>query len=149
MSPKQIRANLLLNGIDFDETEDVCIRKIIWPRSGPTRVILWMVCHHPVASGLASSLLPYMDVCVCWYHDHDAMSCLRVESAMGVLQMYNSNTCLLATVIPRASSVHKSNIHKYYDELGFERVRFTSGLNESIELLIRRHLKYKRDVKNN
>ena len=149
MSPKQIRANLVLNGIDFDETENVCIQKFLWPRSGPVGVTVWVVCHHPLVSGLASSLLPYMDMCICWYHDHDAMSCVRVEAAMEVLQMYNSNIWLMTTVIPRASHLHKSKIRKYYDEMGFERERLTSDLNDSIEFLIKRHIKYKRDIMNN
>lgn len=89
-----------------------------------------------------------MDTCVCWYHDSDALSCVRVEAAMELLQKYGSDTCLMATVVPRLAHAHKSKIRKYYDDMGFERRRLTCDLNENIEMLVKRHLKYKKVVMN-
>lgn len=148
MSPKMTRANLLLYGVDFNEVENGCVQRFRWARSGPISVSLWVTCQHPLVSSLASSLLPYMDTCVCWYHDSDALSCVRVEAAMELLQKYGSDTCLMATVVPRLAHAHKSKIRKYYDDMGFERRRLTCDLNENIEMLVKRHLKYKKVVMN-
>jgi hypothetical protein len=54
----------------------------------------------------------------------------------------------MATVVPRLAHAHKSKIRKYYDDMGFERRRLTCDLNENIEMLVKRHLKYKKVVMN-
>lgn len=148
MSPKMTRANLILYGIEFDETEEGNIQRFRWGRRGPVCVSLWVTCQHPIVSGLASSLLPYMDACVCWYHDHDAISCIRVDAGMQILEKYNSNVWLMATAIPKVNPPHQSKIRKYFDDMGFERTRLTSSLDKNIEMFVKRHLQYKKDVLN-
>lgn len=142
MSPEMTRDNLYLHGIEFDPTNAGTIQRFKWPRKGPMSVSLWITCHHPISFELSNSIIPYMDACVCWYHDHDAMSCIRVDAAMKLIEQFSSTISLMTTTTPQVDFSHKSKVRKYYDDMGFERRRMTQSLPDCIEVFVANHLQF-------
>ena len=141
MTPEDTRLNLSLYNIDFDCSASV--QKFRWIRrekNGPITISLWVACQHPIVEHLADSFVPHMDACVCWYHDHDGLSCMKVLHGMTLLQKTHSNVWLMMTVVPKKSQKHESRIRKYYCENGFPIKRLDSTLEENIEEILRVHL---------
>jgi hypothetical protein len=97
------------------ETQEGTIQKYRWDE----QTTLWIACQHPVVKCLAESILPYMDKCVCWYHNHCSLSCLRVDNCITFLEKYHSNISLMTTVNPVLSQPHQSKVKKYYNKHGF------------------------------
>lgn len=141
MTPKVTAQNLAMFDLHFDETA-ATVQKLQLKRPGPVSVSLWVACHHPLVSELASSFAPHMDACVCWYHDHNALSCLRVASAMSTLKLFRPTLWMMVTTHPVVHEKHQSRIKKYFDEHGFERVRLIQTLDKNIEKILARHLEY-------
>lgn len=128
MSADMTRQNLEGYGYTFDTRPS--IQKFRWipaHRSGVT-VCLWICTMHPLCTALAASLIPYMDACILWYHDHDAMSCMRVEGGMRLLQQKGVPLSILASVTPRVEQSHASRVRRHFDEHGFEYRRITGTL---------------------
>ena len=140
MSAADTAANLESLSITFDCQEGT-IQKFKCPRPGrPVSVSLWVACMHPLVEHLAASIVPHMDAVVCWYHDHDGLSCLQVKQAMGLLQNLHNNVRLMATTIDQKKEVHHSRIRKYYDEHGLAIERLTETMDKNIEEILRVHL---------
>lgn len=146
MTPRMTKANLNASGVEFDETEGI-VQKFRWSRGqGAYKVTLWVACLHPVVNMLASSFIPYMDACVCWYHDHDGLSCARVAATMALFERYASMTRLMVTTMPRLQYPHKSNVRKYYNKLGFEHERLQGTFAENVEHIVQQHFTYKKHL---
>jgi hypothetical protein len=140
MSPELTRQNL--EGFGYEFKLEPSIQKFRWTpqnKSGVT-VCLWVSTMHPLCTTLASSLIPYMDACVLWYHDHDVMSCVRVEGGMLLLENNTKHISLMTTVTPRIQNKHASSVRCYYDEHGFERQRFTGLLNQNLVIVLENYL---------
>ena len=147
MTPRMTQANMNSVGIECDLKEGT-IQKFRWSRGkGAYKVTIWIACMHPVVTSLASSFLPYMDACLCWYHDHDGLSCARVSAAMAILERYGTNISLMVTNVPCLQYPHKSNVRKYYDKLGFERDRLQATFAENIEAMVQNHCSYHKQLK--
>lgn len=131
MSAEMTRQNLEGYGYTFDVRPS--IQKFRWtPAVGTVTVCLWVCTMHPLCTALAASLIPYMDACILWYHDHDAMSCLRVEGGMRLLQRRGVPLSILASVTPRVEQSHASRVRRYFDEHGFEYRRVIGTLQEAL-----------------
>ena len=140
MSVSDTASNLRPYNIAFDEQEGT-IQKFKWVReNGPVSVSLWVACMHPLTQHLAASFVPHMDACVCWYHDHDGLSCVRVQAGMELLQSLHENVRLMATTFPEKYPKHASRVRKYYSTHGFEIERLMSNLPMNIEEILRVHL---------
>lgn len=140
MSPRITQQNLECYGFTFKI--DDSIQKFRWtpPEKNGISVCLWVSTMHPLCTTLSSSLIPYMDACILWYHDHDIMSCIRVEGGMALLENNTKNISLMATTKPVLSKRHKSTVKRYYDEHGFERQRFTGLLYKNLLVIIEKYL---------
>ena len=120
MTPELTAANLKPFDIELQLVPG-SIQKIRWPRALEISITLW-VCHqHPVSDELLGSLLPFMDVSTVWYHDHSSLSCLKVRSAVGLLERFVSNIWLMSTRMHILRVIHRSRIQKCYDKNGFLR----------------------------
>ena len=141
MTAVDTMANLEAYGFTFDCQEGT-IQKFKWIRDdrAAVSVSLWVSRLHPLLEHLASSLVPYMDACVCWYHDHDGLSCLQVQQAMNLLQRLRTNVRLVAATTPLKHERHESRIRRYYDQHGFEIERLIGTLDTIIEEILRVHL---------
>ena len=140
MSPELTRQNLEGYGYDFKLAPS--IQKFRW-RSLPTEgvsVCLWVLTMHPLCTTLASSLIPYMDANLLWYHDHDLLSCVRVEAGMQLLEAHATHISLMATVTPALTPKHASTVRRYYDEHGFERRRCTDTLENNVAVVLEQYL---------
>jgi hypothetical protein len=146
MTPELTAANLRSFDIDFQLVPG-SIQKIRWPRAFDISITLW-VCHqHPVSDELIGSLLPYMDVATVWYHDHSSMSCLKVRSAVALLERSISNIWLMATRMPLVRLVHQSRVEKCYDNNGFLRPCCKDyTLEKGIEEILRSELKVQKSL---
>lgn len=96
-------------------------------------ITLWVASMSPLMNILMRNSVPYVDGCICLYHDHDALSCMRVESAMEMLKPLHDWIALMPTTIPRVNRHHESRIHTYYNKDGFERPQLTGNLIENIQ----------------
>ena len=112
------------------------IQKFTIPRSGPTKLIIWVSTMSPILEGLAGSLLPYMDAAICWYHDHAAFSCLKLQNSVALIQKYLDNIWLMATTKPKLTIAHSSNIKKMYNKHGFERPHLSGDLLANLETIL-------------
>jgi hypothetical protein len=140
MTLQDTASNLSGIGLEFD-TVSGTIQKLRWTRkSGAVSVSLWVACVHPLVEHMASSFVPHMDACVCWYHDHDGISCLKVDHALTFLQSMHDNVRLMATALPEKHTKHESRIKRHYNRHGFEIQRLTSSLEINIEEILRIHL---------
>ena len=81
-----------------------------------------------------------MDACVCLYHDHHGLSCVKILHAMTLLQRYHKNVWLMTTTYPVQNPPHKSKVKKYYCSNGFPIIRLTKTLGENIEEILKVHL---------
>lgn len=141
MSPCATAANLNELGFRFD-TSPGMIQRFHWTRSQQDafRVSLWVATVHPLVVGLADAILPYMDACVCWYHDHDAMSCLRVRETMRCMEPLTDSIWLMVTTFPRALIPHASRVPRFYDVNGFERTRLMEDVSTNLKRILSAHL---------
>jgi hypothetical protein len=128
MSPQLTRAALVPFDIDFQDQPGT-IQKFEWDR----RTMLWIACQHPIVAALADSILPYMDTCVCWYHDQCALSCLRVHSCLDFLAKYHDKVAMMSTTCPPQHQPHTSKVRKYYNKHGFLREFYSQSLRHNIE----------------
>lgn len=136
MTRENTRKNLSRHGITFD-CADYSIQKFRWsPSRRAISVSLWVACQHPVVEQLAESFMPHMDACVCWYHDHDGLSCLKVLHGMSILQAHSTNVWMMATTYPTVRNKHDSRVRKYYCTNGFPIVRLTKTLGKNIEEIV-------------
>lgn len=140
MSPAMTRQNLEGYGFTFEMAPSIQKFRWIPPDKNGITVCLWVSTMHPLCTTLCSSLIPYMDACVLWYHDHDVLSCIRVEGAMSLLENNTKNISLMATTTPTLANKHKSTVKRYYDEFGFERKRFTGLLYKNLLVIIENYL---------
>ena len=146
MNAADTAVNLESLSITFDCQEGT-IQKFKCPCThSPVSISLWVACMHPLVEHLAASVVPHMDAVVCWYHDHDGLSCLQVEQAMGLLQPLHNNVRLMATTAPPKREVHHSRIRKYYDEHGFAIERLTETMDKNIEEILRVHLDIQKNL---
>lgn len=146
MTPEDTAANLKPYDLPFDIQEGT-IQKFKWVREDrPVSVSLWVACLHPLFDHLAPSCVPHMDAVVCWYHDHDGISCLQVKRAMGLLQELHSNVRIMATTSPHKLEKHASRIRRYYNEHGFEIERLHATLDMNIEEILRVHLDIQKNL---
>jgi len=125
--------------LDFDSTEGTICR-LRMQRDQPMSVSLWVCCQHPVVELLAGSFVPHMDACICLYHDHDGLSCVRIESGMKLLQEYHQHIFMMATILPTIQQKHSSRVRHYYNENGFEIRRLTQTLHKNVEEILKLHL---------
>lgn len=132
MTPQLTRAALAPIDLDFQATPGT-IQKFEWS----DQTTLWIACQHPVTAALAASILPYMDACVCWYHDQCALSCLRVHSCMGLLEKYHDKVAMMSTVCPTQQQPHTSKVQKYYNKHGFLREFYCQTFRDNIENMIK------------
>ena len=139
MSREMTAAYFKRYNVPFDPS-NVTVQRYRWRRRTAKEALsvsLWLACQHPVVDALASSIVPYMDTSVCLYHDHNAMSCVRVRNAMATLQRHTDSIWLMSTTMPRLRIQHASRIKKCYNRDGFERPLLTGPLHENIEEMIR------------
>jgi hypothetical protein len=127
MSPELTRKALGEIGLEF-QTERGIIQKFKWGNA----IQLWVACHHPVVAALADSILPHMDVVVCWYHNKCAKSCLRVHNSMEFLSKYHHNIVLMATAVPALDHPRKSLVRKYYNNDGFVRKYYNQTFAKNV-----------------
>lgn len=138
MSGAMTAAYLKASGITFDGTAETTVQRARWKRpSGCASVSLWIACQHPVVDALAAELVPYMDASICLWHDHDALSCVRVRNAMNTLERFTREIWLQSTDRPRVTIQHKSRIRKFYTAHGFERPHRMGCLSETIEDILK------------
>jgi|TARA_B110000091_G_C13814872_1_gene477153 hypothetical protein len=123
--------NAALPNFDFD-TKAGTIQKFKWDK----QTTLWIACQHPVINCLAESILPYMDACACWYHNHCTLSCLRVHNCMVFLQKYHQNISLMTTIKPALLYQHQSKVKKYYNNHGFERKYYYQDFITTVQNII-------------
>ena len=90
MSPESTAANLSIVDIPFDKTKGTIQRfRLNRKKSSAISVSLWVGCQHPLTNILLESTLPYMDACICLYHDNDPLSCLRVRNAVKLMEKFS------------------------------------------------------------
>jgi hypothetical protein len=140
MTPVATAACLKLSDLYFD-AQLPSFQRFRWTRPSSLAVSVWVVCQHPLTNELLNSTIPYMDACICLYHDHSPVSCLRVRKAMSLLEPLTDAIWLMSTTVPRSRLTHQSKIRKFYDKNGFERSLLTGTLRENIEKLIEVDLK--------
>jgi len=145
MTTDMTRAFLSCYDLDFDVTPGT-INKLHWPVERSVSVSLWVACQHPVVEHLGGSFMPHMDACVCLYHDHDGLSCVRVESGMKLIQQYHANVWMMATTLPAVSKQHSSRVRRYYNDNGFEITRLTNALDKNIEEILKLHLMVQKTI---
>jgi len=136
MSMESVRANLKLHGIDYKIISG-SVQRFQWPKTRNMVVNIWVACQHPLSEELCGSLLPFMDVCVCWYHDHQALSCVKVRAALIFLEKYKDNIWLMSTTLPKVRIVHRSRVEKSYDRNGFLRQCLVDTMEKSIDIILR------------
>ena len=139
MNTEMTREFLSRYDLEFDVTPGT-ICKLHWPVERSVSVSLWVACQHPVVEHLGGSFMPHMDACVCLYHDHDGLSCVRVESGMKLIQRYHANVWMMATTLPAVIKQHSSRVRRYYNDNGFEITRLTNALDKNIEEILKLHL---------
>lgn len=125
------------NNLDFELSES--IQRFRWSRSSANTgktASLWCTTHEPLTSEMLPNIVPYMDACICLYHDHDALSCLQVRKAMDKLSAQNDHIWLMPTTIPNVDTKHKSRIKKFYNKSGFERPQIIGTLSHAIEEIL-------------
>jgi len=140
MSPEMTRQNL--EGYGYTFKIEPSIQKFRWtpPEKSGVTVCLWVTTMHPLTTTLASSLIPYMDACVLWYHDHEPLSCIRIEGGMALLENNTKHISLMVTTTPLISKKHRSTVKRYYDEHGFEIQRFTGLLHKNLMIILDNYL---------
>ena len=136
-SPKMATAFFRNSSVDIDVRDD--IQRFEWhrPNRHDRKVSVWTACHSPLTTDLLPLIVPYMDAVVCLYHDHDALSCLKMRSAMSSLSPYHGVIYPMMTAIPRLHRRHASRIKKFYNKDGFEREMLTGTLAEMIEKILK------------
>lgn len=141
MSPEMMAT--VMRTAHIDVGTEVGIRRFRWkrPTSAGIVVSVWIACQGPLVNELLKSTVPYMDACLCVYHDHDALSCLKVRKAISLLESLNDAIWLMSTDVPKQRIRHKSRIKKFYNKDGFERPLLTGTLSENIEQLLKVDLK--------
>jgi hypothetical protein len=127
MTPGLTKKVLLLVGIEF-KIDDGIIQKFKWGDS----IQLWIACHHPVVAAIADSIIPHMDVVVCWYHNRCVKSCLRVHNSMEFLNKYHDNIVMMAADVPVLDHPRKSLVKKYYNKHGFLRRYYNKTFSKNI-----------------
>lgn len=135
MTPLATAAYLKTSDLEF-QSDYPSVQRFRITRPSSLVVSLWVVCQHPLTNEMLNCTIPYMDACICLYHDHSPVSCLRVRKAMSLLQPLSDAIWLMSTTIPRSRLTHESKIKKFYDKNGFERKLLTGTLEENIEELI-------------
>ena len=135
MTPLATAACLKTADIEF-EAELPSYQRFRWTRPSSLAVSIWVVCQCPLSNELLNCTIPYMDACICLYHDHSPVSCLRVRKAMSLLEPLTDAIWLMSTTVPRSRLTHKSQIKKFYDKNGFERTLLRGTLKDNIEKLI-------------
>jgi len=141
MTPEMIKANLVGLSPAFEFNTSSSIQKFIFPRDGVTKMTIWIACQDAIVHELLPAILPYMDAAVCWYHDHSALSCLKVRNAVSTLEQYTDMIWLMNTVIPKLRMKHYSKIKKMYNKHGFQRELLTDTLSLNFEHILH-HLQY-------
>ena len=138
MSPESTAANLNLVNISFDKTKGTIQRfRLDRKKSSAISVSLWIGCQHPLTNILLESTLPYMDACICLYHDNDPLSCLRVRNAVKLMEKFSDNIWLMVTNKPVLRIRHESKIRKFFDRNGFLRpLLMENNIQESIEKIL-------------
>lgn len=138
MSPESTAANLNLVDISFDKTKGTIQRfRLNRKKSSAISVSLWIGCQHPLTNILLESTLPYMDACICLYHDNDPLSCLRVRNAVKIMEKFSDNIWLMVTNKPVLRIRHESKIRKFFDRNGFLRpLLMENNIQESIEKIL-------------
>ena len=138
MTPEMTCAFFESHNVAIDVSES--IHRHRWKRVGAMQggktCTLWITHMTPLICELLSSTLPYMDATICLYHDHDALSCVKIRNAEHQLSMHHDNIWLLPTCIPAVSKKHHSRIKKFYNKDGFERPQLRLGLESSIEEIL-------------
>ena len=142
MSVEMTAQHLNELGFTLDTSGDV-IQRFHWSRgrNQAFRVSLWIATTHPLVRELTPSILPYMDACICWYHDHHALSCLRVRETMRHMEQYTDSIWLMVTTFPRVLTPHASHVPRFYDVNGFERTRLTGDFIESLTYIVKEHVR--------
>lgn len=140
MSPETTSIYLNAQHLEYEYTDS--IQRFQWKRQNNAgiSVTVWVACQSPLINELIENTLTHMDACICLYHDHDALSCLKMRKAMQRLEMYNENIFPMMTTTPQLLNKHKSRVQKFYNKDGFERERFTGTLTNTIERLLRTNL---------
>lgn len=100
------------------------------------KLTVWCACQDPLLNEVVKNTLPYMDACICLYHDHDALSCMRVRNAMKLLESANNAIWLMSTSIPVVFRKHKSRVCKFYNQNGFERPFIRECTKENLEYFL-------------
>lgn len=136
MSPRMTNAFFRTVNIDFKILPN--IQRFQWQRNNNTgkRVSIWAACQHPLLNDMFQNIFPYMDAAICLYHDHDAMSCLKVRKAVELLSPLQEHIWLMPTNIPKLDRRHESRIKKMYNRDGFVRPLLDGAFHENIESLL-------------
>lgn len=138
MSLEDTKKRCLYYDLKFEDS--ICIQKLTWPRRLSISVKLWIGVVHPVVNELLKDVLPYMDACVVWYHDHCVKSCLKVQGAVSSLSSIVDNLWLVGASFDLRRDKHASKIKKTYNQNGFERPCLIKPLDNSIEIILRSQL---------
>lgn len=146
MTSEMTSANFRKYDLDYSCIFSGGIQKIHWPRKLTINVKLWCAEQHPVSAELMPSLLPFMDACIIWYHDHSPLSCLKVSNAVSEVTRYTDNIWLLGTTTPVIHQKHASRIQKSYNRYGFLRPCLTKPLDKSLEIILKNELTLKNSL---
>lgn len=140
MSPDTTSAYFNAQHLEYAPTDS--IQRFQWKRQNRAgiSVTIWIACQSPLMNDLIASTLTHMDVCICLYHDHDALSCIKVRKAMGLLELYNENIFPMMTTSPQLLHKHTSRVQKFYNKDGFVRELLGPTLKNTIEKILKMNL---------
>lgn len=126
-----------LNSSGIEATSENSIQRFkIQKQKSSLTVTLWVASMSPLMNVLIANIVPYVDGCLCLYHDHDALSCVRVNSAMELLGNMHDSITLMNTTVPALNRRHLSRIKTFYNNDGFERPLLTGTLMDNIHEMV-------------
>ena len=142
MPVEMTRQHLNEHGFTLD-TSPGTIQRFHWSRGRDDtfHISLWVATTHPLVRELTTVLLPFMDACICWYHDHHTLSCLRVHETIRYMEEYTDSIWLMVTTFPRVLTPHASRVTRFYDANGFERTRLKGEFFENLSHIVNEHIR--------
>ena len=149
MSPQQTKDYFKHYGVEC-EAVDGRIQRVRWvpPRRSAITVSLWITTCHPLIYALGESFLPYMDATMCLWHDHDALSCIKIPEAVPQVEAYTQSIWLASTTYPPKLRNTGRAVRKFYDMHGFERPLYhQSTLVDMIERITKHHISMVKHLK--
>ena len=146
MTPEITRCNLARHSLQFNTAPS--IQKFVFPRTGVTKMTIWVACQDAIINDLLPSILPYMDAAICWYHDQSTLSCLKVREAVSKLETFTDSIWLMDTTFPTLRVQHQSKIKKMYNQHGFVRELLSQTIPQNFEHILQ-HLQHSLQIQKN